>query len=707
METMPAEVVSSILCAVVDDRDFLACLCTARLFSVCSRADVLERQCRRCRSVAAAARRLPTDALDHFWRTRKMALDSAAVYAAASAGRADNVRWLHEHTDAPHRPGVVGGAVACGPRILSAAVRSGSTATVACLIAQGYRISMHAFTAAAGMGRVDLLRMLDAASPDGDMMHVARTAIINDRSDAFIFAAERLGTLTRDRTRYLFGYAVDDRARRSRHAHFALLLVERGMLDPAALTIALQVAQCGADIPDTRTRLERAVAALCAGRPHDRRVALGCLPLGVAVGVDDPALLHRAPDRVATETLMRRCAERIVPLDKATDMARVLWADAAVASEELIASVALWFVDGGDLAGAAAIGWIFATSHLPHAQCLEGVSIADVFAFVLTHCKGHMNRRACFGRIMASDDVDLLRLFLDNIGHNDNDGISAVEQDQVRGAACRGNIGVLRLLAECGYGPWPDYLVTSAVQSRRLDVVQFVCDLGAAADHAAIVRAVQLGCDDIVAFLCDRGTECPRMAMRVAIVDNRSDIVRLLRDRKDVAVCRGGARCCEADPVSVDISHEQMDVDALFAYCGDVCSGWRALRDAAGFRNGDLFRRIVAEHQHDDDDIRYALAGSLEAADRRAIRRIIAHFGDRLVSMEWPTRLVDLCQSGGVPLASMDVLADCAPYLCTPEDVVRRAYLCPECNIDGECTAENDFRRMLCARLSRDAMDTT
>lgn len=107
--------------------------------------------------------------------------------------------------------------------------------------------------------------------------------------------------------------------------------------------IALRAAQCGADIPDIRARLERAVAALCAGRPHDRRVALGCLPLGVAIGVDDPTLLHRGPVCVETGTLMRRCAKRTVPLDKATDMARALWAGAAAASEQLIASTALWF----------------------------------------------------------------------------------------------------------------------------------------------------------------------------------------------------------------------------------------------------------------------------------------------------------------------------------------------------------------------------
>lgn len=265
METLPAEVVSSIVCAVADDRDFLACLCAARLFSVCSRAHILERQCRRCHSIATAARRLPTDALDHFRRTRKMALDSAAIYAAASAGRADNVRWLHERTDAPHRPGVVGGAVACGPRILDAAVRSGSTGTVAYLIAQCYRISMHAFTAAARLGRADLLRMLDAASPDGDMMRVASTAIMNERSDAFLFAAERLGTLTRGRTRDLLDYAADDRTRRSRRAHFALLLVEHGTLDPAA--------DCPASGPVRRRYPRHTCASGARGRCPMRRPA--------------------------------------------------------------------------------------------------------------------------------------------------------------------------------------------------------------------------------------------------------------------------------------------------------------------------------------------------------------------------------------------------------------------------------------------------
>ncbi|AGO82961.1 Ankyrin repeat domain containing protein [Pandoravirus dulcis] len=307
---------------------------------------------------------------------------------------------------------------------------------------------------------------------------------------------------------------------------------------------------------------------------------------------------------------------------------------------------------------------------------------------------------------MASDDDDLLRLFLDN----DDDGISAIEQGHVRDAARRGNIDVLRLLAERGYGPWPDHLVVCAVHSRRLDIVQFACGLGADVDHVALVCAVRSGCADILAFLCDRGRgACPRMAMRAAVAGDRSDIVRLLRDREDIGVCRGGAHCCEADPVSLDISREPTDIDALFAYCSDVCSGWRALRDAASFKNDDLFRRIVAEHQHNDIDIRCALADSLDAADRRAIRRIVAHFGDRLASMEWPSRLVDLCQSGRVPLAPVEVLADCAPYLCTPEDVVRRASPWSECGVEGECAAEDHFRRMLCARLSRssDAMDTT
>lgn len=81
-------------------------------------------------------------------------------------------------TDALHRPG--------------ATVRPGSTAAVACLIFQGCRISMHAFATAAQPGRVSLLRVLDAASPSGDMMRVARTAISDQRSDVFRFAAERL-----------------------------------------------------------------------------------------------------------------------------------------------------------------------------------------------------------------------------------------------------------------------------------------------------------------------------------------------------------------------------------------------------------------------------------------------------------------------------------------------------------------------------------
>lgn len=64
METLPAEVVSSILCAIVDDRDFLARL----FFGLIARADILGRQRRRYRSAAIAACRLSTDVLGHFRR---------------------------------------------------------------------------------------------------------------------------------------------------------------------------------------------------------------------------------------------------------------------------------------------------------------------------------------------------------------------------------------------------------------------------------------------------------------------------------------------------------------------------------------------------------------------------------------------------------------------------------------------------------------
>ncbi|AGO85017.2 hypothetical protein psal_cds_908 [Pandoravirus salinus] len=709
METLPGEIISHVLWAVVDDRDFVACLCAARLFSVCSRADVLERQCRRCRSAAVAARRLSPDGLDHFRRTRRVVFDSAAIHAAASAGRVGNVRWLHEHADVTHRPAIAHGAVACGPRILAAAVKSGSTATVKFLLDKGYRVSRRAFIEAARLGRVDLLRLLDAASPHGDMMCVASAAISENRTDAFVFAMERLGAMTWGRMRDLSLHAADDPMHRSRNAHFALLAVGHGTLDSGAMLVALQVAQRAADIPDVRARLEGAIAAVCADRTCNRHVALGCLPLAVAARVDDPALLQRAPLRIGAEALMKRRPEYVVPPGRAINMARAMWDNVATPGQ-LVAAVAQWFTEGGDLAGAAAIAWIFATLDLPHPQCLDGASIADVFAFALAHCKGHIDRRRCVSRIMESDDVDLLRVFLDSDDGTDRGPISVVQWDHVRDAARRGNMGVLGLLAQRGYGPWPGDLVASAAQSRRLDVVQFVCNgLGIKVDPLAIVRAVQLDCDDIVAFLCDHcAGACPRMAMRTAVVDNRPDIVRLLRDRKDIGVCRGGTWCCEADTSCIDISCEPMDMDALFAHCPDVCTHWTTLRDAAGLTNDDLFRRIVAEHRHDDIDVRYALAVSLDAGDRRAIRRIVVHFGDRLMAMSWPTRLVVLCQNGHIPLAALETLAQCAPYLCTADDIVRRVSPSPECGVDGECAAEDQFRRMLCERLARspDAMDT-
>ncbi|AVK75263.1 hypothetical protein pqer_cds_841 [Pandoravirus quercus] len=698
METLPREVIFHVLCAVADDRDFLACLCAARLFSVYSRAHVLERQCRRCRTAVAAARHLSPDALDYFRRTRKERFDSAAIYAAASVGRVDNVRWLYEHTDAPHRPAIIHRAVACGPRILVAAVRSGSAATVAFLLDQGYRVSRHAFVEAAQLARVDLLRMLDTAAPGNDMFCVASAAIANDCTDAFLFAVERMGMTTRSLAHALFRRAAIDPVGRSRDARFALLLVKHGTLNSEALAVVLQVAEGGTDDTDVRARLERAVTTMCVDRSRDRHIVLGCLPLGIADRVDDPVLLQRGPACSEANALMRRHAKHIVPLDKAIGMARVMWGDAA--SEELVSTVAQWFAEGGDLAGAAAIGWIFATRRLPRPQCLDGAPVADVLVFALAHCKGHITHDTCIDHIVAYDDVDLLRIFLDS--NDKEDVISVVQWHHARYAAHRGSLGILRFLAERGYGLWPCDFVASAVRSRRLDVVQFVCGLGVGGGRVAIINAISLGCDDMVTFLCDHCADaCPRMAMRVAIVNSRHDLVRLLCDRKDIGVCRGGAGCCGLSLAPTRRSHEPMDVDALFAHCADACSHQTMLKHAADLKDDNLFNRLVAEHHHDDDTIRHALAGAVDAGSHRAIGRISAHFGHRLASMPWPSHLVDLCRSMPVRIALVDALAQHAPYLCTAKDFVRYACSRAECGIDGRCAAEDQFWLMLWERPSR------
>ncbi|AJF97230.1 ankyrin repeat protein [Pandoravirus inopinatum] len=703
METLPREVIFHILCAVADDRDFLACLCAARLFSVYLRAHVLERQCRRCRTAVAAARRLSPEALDYFRRTRAERFDSAAIYAAASVGRVDNVRWLHEHTDAPHRPAIAQGTVACGTRILDAAVKSGSATTVAFLLDQGYQAPRRAFVEAARLGRVDLLRMLDTAAPGCDMMHVARTAAASNHTDAFLFAAGRIDTMTRARVRSLFAYTTLGPAGGPRDAHFALLLIEHATLDSEALSAALQVAECGADNPNVRARLEHAVAAVCASRPRDRRIALGCLPLDAANYVDDPALLRVGPAHITDCMLMRRCKERAIQVDdvEATRMARTMWD--VVVPDALVSLVARWFSEGGDLAGAAAVGWIFETSRPPRAHTLGGASLADVLAFALVHCRERCDLDAWMSDFAATDEVDLLRTVLNISG-------SSIPDDAVRVAATYGSMGVLRLLTECGYRGWPRDLVVCAARSRRLDVVQFVHGLAISADRSALTCAISMGCDDIVLFLCDHYDRvCPQMAMRMAIIKNHHGLVHLLCNRKDTGTCRGGPMCCAADIVATPRLYEHVDVDAFFTHCADMRPNWITLRDAAGLKNGSLLCRLVAKHHYDDDDVRYALAGAVDAGDSRAIRRITAHFGGRLASMPWPSRLVDICQSEHTPMVSMDALIRHAPYLCTAEDLVRRARPHTECGIDGRCAAEDQFLQMLCERLSQssDAMVAT
>lgn len=699
VQSLPPEVVVRILRKVEANRDFGACLCASRLFWVSSVSDVLDRQCRG-RVPAQVAGDPSPDALEYLRRAHGVRFDSAAVYEAASKGRDANLRWLRENTMALRRPGFVGERIACGPLIVAAAVGSGSASTLAMVLAWGYRPSDAAFRQAARLGRVDLLRMLCEAAPHGNRLCGAGDAARAGHMDAFVFilarASSPLSTLdhhVRDAVRWI----CDER-----RADFAMAVVEAAatpLLDVTAPMLSVirdhveRTGNDGADGMNLRVRAEHAVASICSVAPYARPALLARLPTDVAVRMAGECLQHLAPRSVPAHTLMRRDVQRAAAVskgsgDKAMALAQCLCG--AETSQDILALIARWFGEGGDLAGALVVLLTVdrhGPEHILHSLYPLEAAATEALVFGML-CGGtrRMRPRAMhMSNVVRSDRVDLLRVLI-------ADDVSLIDSRDICMAARVGSVGILRFLverrADCA---WPPALIDDAVTSGRLDVVRLVHEAAVSdATTSAMNRAASHGHIEIVRFLhAHRAEGCSAYAMSMAAAGGHAEVVRFLHEHRTEG-CHARSLFGEYIDADPDIA------DFLLVHRPELRDSPAPLVHAACLDDLASFHRLVAERDFDDAVVRDALVWVAVRGCAFAMERIIGRFGDRDIFA--PDLFLTALREGRARCAAL--LAEHAPDACDVS--LSRTHPRSICGCAGnDCAMDRRFRRSLCARLDR------